>query len=119
MNGRARFPGKLLVVAGVLFAALAGLVFFAGCEHHEPAAQQAQQGQQMPMHEHASADQAQTEVVAAVAEQTTCPVMGGPINKAIFTEYKGKKVYFCCKGCDQKFQENPEQYVAKLPQFQE
>lgn len=117
MNGRARFPGKLLVVAGVVVAALAGLVFFAGCERDEPTVQQSQQTEQMPMHEHASADQ--TQAVVAVAEQTTCPVMGGPINKAIFTEYKGKKVYFCCKGCDQKFQENPEQYVAKLPQFQE
>ncbi len=51
--------------------------------------------------------------------QTTCPVMGGPINPAIFVEYKGKKVYFCCQGCDQKFREDPEKYIAKLPQFQD
>jgi len=50
-------------------------------------------------------------------EQTTCPVMGGAINKALFTEYQGKKVYFCCDGCKEKFEANPEQYVAKLPQF--
>ncbi|MCK4998303.1 MAG: YHS domain-containing protein [Anaerohalosphaera sp.] len=51
------------------------------------------------------------------AEQTTCPVMGGKINKEIFVEYKGKKVYFCCGGCDTKFQADPEKYIAKLPQF--
>ncbi len=37
------------------------------------------------------------QVVAAVEEQieqTTCPVMDGAINKNLFTEYKGKKVYF-------------------------
>ena len=51
--------------------------------------------------------------------QETCPVMGGPINPDIFVEYKGQKVYFCCKGCDQKFREDPEKYIAKLPQFQE
>jgi len=51
------------------------------------------------------------------AEQTTCPVMAGTINKEIYTEYKGKKVYFCCPGCKEKFEEAPEQYIAKLPQF--
>jgi YHS domain-containing protein len=58
------------------------------------------------------------EIVAA-AEQTTCPVMGAAINKAFFTEYKGKKVYFCCPGCEEKFKESPEKYIAKLPQFQQ
>jgi YHS domain-containing protein len=52
-------------------------------------------------------------------EQTHCPVMGGPINKEIFIEYKGKKVYFCCGGCDDVFLKEPEKYLPKLPQFQE
>ena len=56
--------------------------------------------------------------IEAALVQTTCPVMGGAIDKAIFTEYQGKKVYFCCRGCDQKFLEDPEKYLAKLPQFQ-
>ncbi len=51
------------------------------------------------------------------AEQTLCPVMGGKINKDIFTEYKGKKVYFCCPACKPKFEKDPEKYVEKLPQF--
>ena len=37
----------------------------------------------------------------------------------IFTEYQGKKVYFCCRGCDQKFRADPGKYLSKLPQFQE
>ncbi|NLZ04651.1 MAG: YHS domain-containing protein [Phycisphaerae bacterium] len=57
--------------------------------------------------------------VVATAEQTTCPVMeGNPINKAVFVEYKGKKVYFCCKACPEEFLADPEKYIAKLPQFQ-
>ena len=44
--------------------------------------------------------------------------MGGPINKAIYVEHEGKKVYFCCKGCETQFQEEPEKYVKLLPQFQ-
>ncbi len=55
----------------------------------------------------------------STTEQTTCPVLGNPIDPAVFVEYKGKKVYFCCRGCDKKFQEDPEKYLAKLPQFQE
>jgi Cu(I)/Ag(I) efflux system membrane fusion protein len=51
--------------------------------------------------------------------QTLCPVMGNPIDPAVFVEYRGQKVYFCCRGCDKKFLENPEKYLAKLPQFQE
>lgn len=51
-------------------------------------------------------------------EQTVCPVMEGKINKEVFTEYKGKKVYFCCPACISKFEAKPDDYLAKLPQFQ-
>ncbi len=50
-------------------------------------------------------------------ENTICPVMGGPVDKKFFTEYKGKKVYFCCDGCDDIFLKDPEKYLSKLPQF--
>ncbi len=113
MNGRTTFSTRVLMIAGVVFAVLVGLVFFSGCEEETPTAQEPTQ----QMHEHAAADQPKAEV--AVAEQTTCPVMGGPINKAIFTEYEGKKVYFCCKACVETFKADPQKYVAKLPQFQE
>lgn len=58
------------------------------------------------------------QVSSAVTEQTTCPVMGGTINPDIFTEYKGKKVYFCCPSCKDIFEKDPEKYISKLPQFQ-
>ncbi len=64
------------------------------------------------------AKEAATEAVKSI-EQTTCPVMdGNPINKNVFVEYKGKKVYFCCPDCKAKFEADPEKYIAKLPQFQ-
>ena len=52
-----------------------------------------------------------------VAQQTVCPIMGGKINKSVFATYKGKKVYFCCAGCETPFLKNPEKYLSKLPQF--
>ena len=61
---------------------------------------------------------AETEkAVSVTIQQATCPIMGRPINKDIFTDYKGKKVYFCCAGCVEKFKAEPEKYLAKLPQF--
>ncbi len=54
---------------------------------------------------------------AAVAEQTNCPVLGGPIDKSVFIEYQSKKVYFCCQGCPDVFPADPAKYIAKLPQF--
>jgi YHS domain-containing protein len=50
----------------------------------------------------------------AEIEQKTCPVTGESIDPAAFTEYKGKKVYFCCKGCIAKFEKDPEKYAAKI-----
>jgi YHS domain-containing protein len=56
--------------------------------------------------------------VAAAGEQTVCPVMvGNPIDKNVFVEYQGEKVYFCCAQCKAEFEKNPEKYLSKLPQF--
>ena len=57
------------------------------------------------------------EAAVEVIEQTKCPVMNGTINKELFTEYNGKKVYFCCPGCKEQFLKEPEKYLSKLPQF--
>jgi len=58
--------------------------------------------------------------VAAEIEQTMCPIMdGNKIDKDVFIEYKGKKVYFCCADCKAKFEADPEKYVANLPQFKQ
>ncbi len=66
------------------------------------------------------AQEAKKTVTAAAAEieQAMCPIMdGNKIDKNVFVEYKGKKVYFCCPECKVKFEAEPEKYVAKLPQF--
>ena len=47
-------------------------------------------------------------------QQTTCPVMGGEINKEIYTDYEGKRVYFCCKGCIGEFKKDPAKHIKKL-----
>ena len=73
-----------------------------------------QGGGSIPVHNHGQHQMEQTD---DNIEQTLCPIMGGQIDKKYFTVYKGKKVYFCCPGCEEKFNENPELYLDKLPQF--
>ena len=58
-----------------------------------------------------------TTAAAVSVEQTTCPVSGDKIDKNVFVEYKGKKVYFCCASCESAFNKDPEKYISKLPQF--
>ncbi len=106
---------SVLLMAGVLLVAL---VLLNSCEESEPGTTEpaaTEMSQEMAQQEAVAAETA-TQVVAA-AEQTNCPIMDAPIDKNIFVEYKGKKVYFCCKGCETKFMQDPEKYIAKLPQF--
>jgi len=84
------------------------------------------QGGVMPVgHDHGTAPKPvgagdhKQHVQAQAGEQTLCPVMGFAIDKKHFTTYKGKKVYFCCPGCEEKFLKEPEKFMAKLPQFKE
>jgi YHS domain-containing protein len=46
--------------------------------------------------------------------QTICPVEGGKIDKSVYTDYQGKRIYFCCSGCIAEFQKNPEKYLKKM-----
>ncbi len=95
---------KVKTMLLLLALLIAGLIVVNGCKKSEPAAP----SEPAPMPE-------ESKEAAAMIEQTICPVMAGPINKGIFAEYKGKKVYFCCAGCKEKFEAEPEKYIAKLP----
>jgi len=52
--------------------------------------------------------------VATAASQTKCPVMGGSIDERVYTDYSGKRIYFCCPGCLKVFKKDPEKYVKKM-----
>lgn len=57
----------------------------------------------------------QTEESGEVITQITCPVMTDElIDKSIFVEHEGRKIYFCCQMCVGTFQKNPAKYLAKL-----
>ena len=46
--------------------------------------------------------------------QTQCPVMGGAIDKNVYVDYQGKRIYFCCPACVPQFNQDPEKYLKKM-----
>ena len=46
--------------------------------------------------------------------QITCPVNGGEIDKNVYVDHMDKRVYFCCKMCIAKFNEEPAKFMKKL-----
>ena len=66
-----------------------------------------------------TADEAEVAaVVDAVENQQFCPVMDGmPIDKDLYVDYEGQRVYFCCAGCVSAFEAEPEKYMEKLKEI--
>ena len=114
MNSKTKQFKMACLLTGLL---IVGLIAPNGCKKSEPGPSEmsAETMQEMQGHEQ-MAMKAESAITSAL-EQTTCPIMGGAIDKTFFTEYQGKKVYFCCPGCKPEFEKNPEKYLAKLPQF--
>ncbi|MDH3982415.1 MAG: hypothetical protein OES84_05870 [Kiritimatiellaceae bacterium] len=48
-------------------------------------------------------------------KQTTCPVMQDQtIEKSLYVDIKGKRIYVCCKGCIAQIKGNPDKYIKRL-----
>jgi YHS domain-containing protein len=46
--------------------------------------------------------------------QTKCPVMGNDIDKSVFVDQDGQRVYFCCAKCAEPFKKDPDKFFAKM-----
>jgi YHS domain-containing protein len=42
----------------------------------------------------------------AIKPNTTCPVSGEPVSKDKVVEFEGRKVYFCCDNCIEKYKKD-------------
>jgi YHS domain-containing protein len=52
--------------------------------------------------------------VQTLKAQTTDALSGKPVNKNIYADYEGKRIYFCCDQSKKDFQKNPEVYLTKF-----
>lgn len=46
--------------------------------------------------------------------QVTCPVSSEVVDRSVSLQHAGQKVFFCCRGCVNKFKNNPDKYQAAL-----
>ena len=47
--------------------------------------------------------------------QTNCPVMTRqPIDKSLYIDVQGKRVYVCCKGCINQIKADPDGYIKPM-----
>ena len=46
--------------------------------------------------------------------QTLCPAMNSEINKKLFVDVKGKRIYVCCPPCKKKIKADPDKYIKIL-----
>lgn len=53
--------------------------------------------------------------VKALVPQTMCPVMNdNAINKKLFVDYEGKRIYVCCGFCIKAVKKDPAKYVKEM-----
>jgi len=58
--------------------------------------------------------QLEAEGVTVAHVQTMCPVMGGKINKELYVDHGGKRIYVCCKGCIAPIKKDPKKFIKKM-----
>ena len=52
---------------------------------------------------------------AAAQKQTYCPVMKkNPVNKKLYIDVKGYRIYVCCAGCIGKIKADPDKYIKAM-----
>ena len=96
--------GNVMVLkAGFLVSGIFSLLLAAGCGGSAAGAHEGHSGS----HGNSAGGMHSSDQVA----QKTCPVMGNPIDKNIYVDYKGRRIYFCCKACISTFNKNPEKYL--------
>lgn len=46
--------------------------------------------------------------------QSVCPVSGEEIDKKIYMDYEGKRIYFCCPKCADKFKSDAKAIIEQM-----
>ena len=46
--------------------------------------------------------------------QTQCPILGGNIDKSVFADHDGKRIYFCCPACETPFKKDADKHIAAM-----
>jgi YHS domain-containing protein len=59
--------------------------------------------------------QAAAEGVLFQNVQKTCPVSGETLeDRTVYSNFEGRRIYFCCQKCRDKFDNDPQEYLKKM-----
>jgi len=106
---------KKLTIA-LAFAAAIGLSSAVFAEDQAPATKK-DDCSSCPMAKKCCGDkaaQADAKDAKKITPQTKCPVQGGDIDKSLFVDVDGKRIYVCCSGCIDEIKKNPKKYIKEL-----
>jgi YHS domain-containing protein len=58
-------------------------------------------------------------LLASAAEQTGepqkyCPITGEKIDKSVYLDHEGKRVYLCCAACKDAFLKDPKKHIQAM-----
>lgn len=108
------------------FLCASALALAAGCGGKTAAPAATPAAELKPVAEPAATEPAGAEPAAAadvkapgdaqVGDTTTCPVTGEQFvvkAESAFSEFEGKKYYFCCPGCKGAFEKDPAKFTKK------
>ena len=105
----------LLMFILAIFLNLSGCSTASHEAHKHGDMQMGAQGSETTSHEaHKHGGMSKDAQSSETNKQTTCPVLGGEIDKKFYVDHMGKRIYFCCEMCIDKFKEDPEKYMKKL-----
>ncbi|MHC4599368.1 MAG: YHS domain-containing protein [Planctomycetota bacterium] len=111
---------RFILLTLVMIVAGAGLVVLPGCSSKTGDASSDAAKDEPKGHEGSDAKKAEGGTEGKnLKPQERCPVMGNPINKEVYVDHEGKRIYFCCPGCDAKFKQDPEKWLKRLAEMGE
>ncbi len=96
----------------ITLALLFGSMVFFACGEQKSGAESTEnvKGAKMQEQENSTAENSESQ-----AWNEACPVQGGEVNPNVPTvAHNGKAYGFCCRGCDEKFMEDPAKYSMNL-----
>ncbi len=56
----------------------------------------------------------EAEGVTVAKLQDECPVMGGAIDKALYVDHHGQRIYVCCQGCVAEVEKDPAKTIKSM-----
>jgi YHS domain-containing protein len=54
------------------------------------------------------------QVASAAEPQKYCPITSEKIDKSVYLDHEGKRVYFCCAACKDAFLKDPKKHIQAM-----